>query len=230
MKIGILQTGHVVGRLKEDHGDFDHMFRNLLDGQDFDFVTFNVVDDEFPNSPADADGWLITGSAHSAYEELPWITRLEEFLRQCYASDTPIVGICFGHQILAKALGGEVVKFDRGWSIGNQGYAMDALADEEVRIVAWHQDQVTKLPEMAECIGRSAFCENAFVRYGNTAYTMQAHPEFDIAFGKDLMDYRKDSLPADLVDEARAQFDQKIDQSKMANQIARFFKERRLGA
>ncbi|WP_299346211.1 type 1 glutamine amidotransferase [uncultured Maritalea sp.] len=230
MKIGILQTGHVVGELLENHGDFDGMFRKLLDGYGFEFETYNVVDNEFPNAPTQADGWLITGSAHGAYEDLPWIAKLEDFLRQTYAKDVPIVGICFGHQILAKAMGGEVVKYDQGWSIGNQAYALAAPLDEKVRVVAWHQDQVTKLPEHAECLGSSPFCQNAFVRYGNTAFTMQAHPEFDTAFGKDLMEYRKDSLPQPLIEEARAHFDEGLDQEKMAAQITSFFKERTLKA
>ena len=127
-------------------------------------------------------------------------------------------------------MGGEVVKYDQGWSIGNQAYALAAPLDKEVRVVAWHQDQVAKLPEHAECLGSSPFCQNAFVRYGNTAFTMQAHPEFDTAFGKDLMEYRKDSLPQPLIEEARAHFDEGLDQEKMAAQITSFFKERTLKA
>lgn len=225
MKIGILQTGHVLDVLLEKHGDFSDMFKSLLDGQGFEFITYNVVDNQFPETIQDADGWLITGSAHAAYEDHPWISRLEEFLRQSYDSDIPIVGICFGHQILAKALGGKVEKFREGWSIGNQSYALPGKSSES-NVIAWHQDQVVTLPDDATQTGTSEFCENAFVTYGNKAYTMQAHPEFTTEFGRDLTKLRKAKLPENLVADAETGFSKRLDTHLMAERIAKFFKTR----
>ncbi|MFW2545609.1 hypothetical protein ACN2XU_23545 [Primorskyibacter sp. 2E107] len=97
MKIGILLTGRTVETLPAEHGDYDAMFRALLDGRGFQFQTYAVLDGELPPSIDAADGWLVTGSKHGVYEDLPWIAPLEDFLRQVYAGGQPIVGICFGH-------------------------------------------------------------------------------------------------------------------------------------
>ncbi len=101
MKIGILQAGRSPEELRDRHGDYDDMFRRFLDGQGFEFVTYPVLDGVLPNSVDDAEGWLVTGSKFGVYEDHDWIPPLEDFLRQAYAQAVPIVGIYFGHQILA---------------------------------------------------------------------------------------------------------------------------------
>ena len=122
MKIGILQTGHAPDALIDDTGDYDEMFRDLLGGHGFTFATFAVVDGQFPDSAKDADGWLITGSRHGAYDDLPWIPPLEDLIRDIHARGLPLIGVCFGHQIIAQALGGKVEKFKGGWAIGRTTY------------------------------------------------------------------------------------------------------------
>ena len=174
MKIGILQTGRVTDPLRETHGDFPDMMIGLLQDGDFTFQTFAALDGAFPGSVTECDGWLLTGSRHSTHDDLPWIATLETFLRDAYAADMPMVGICFGHQILAQALGGKVEKSPLGWAIGPTTY--DFANGEKTVINAWHQDQVTRLPLGATCIATSEFCENAALVYGNRALTYQAHP------------------------------------------------------
>eukprot|EP00581_Thalassiosira_minuscula_P023326 CAMPEP_0184433658 /NCGR_PEP_ID=MMETSP0738-20130409/404528_1 /TAXON_ID=385413 /ORGANISM="Thalassiosira miniscula, Strain CCMP1093" /LENGTH=115 /DNA_ID=CAMNT_0026799421 /DNA_START=44 /DNA_END=388 /DNA_ORIENTATION=- len=115
MKIGILLTGHAPEELEPHYGNYIEMFKSLLSGQDFEFEGYKVVDGEFPESVADADGWLITGSKHGVYEDHAWIPPLEGFIREAVTENIPIVGVCFGHQIIAQALGGKVEKFDGGW-------------------------------------------------------------------------------------------------------------------
>jgi len=122
MKIGILQTGHAPDELRPVLGDYADLFTALLAGQGFDFAVWNVVDGELPDDPRAADGWLITGSKHGAYEDHPWIPPLEALIRDAYAAGVPLVGICFGHQIIAQALGGRVIKFPGGWMVGRQVY------------------------------------------------------------------------------------------------------------
>ena len=97
MKIGILQTGHVPAELTERHGEYPAMFEAMLAGNGFTFESWAVVDNDFPASIHSADGWLITGSRHGAYEDHPWIAPLEAFIRAAYAAEVPMAGICFGH-------------------------------------------------------------------------------------------------------------------------------------
>ena len=106
MLIGILQCGHAPDEVRAQHGDFDAMFATLFQSYDFTFQTWNVVDGEFPTTVDAAEGWLISGSKHGAYEDHAFIPPLSGFIREIYASARPMVGICFGHQIIAQALGG----------------------------------------------------------------------------------------------------------------------------
>lgn len=175
MKIGILQTGHAPDEIQRDLGDFDALFGKLLDGRGLTFDTFNVVDMDFPDSHTQRDGWLVTGSKHGAYEDHAFIPPLEDFIRKAYADDVPLVGVCFGHQIIAQALGGTVEKFNGGWSVGLKAYDW---GNETLHLNAWHQDQVIKRPVDAVVCASNEFCENAALVYGSKAFTVQPHPEF----------------------------------------------------
>ena len=120
MIVGILQTGRVPPALQDRFGDYDAIFARFLGDGPLTFETYLVLDGEFPESPMACDGWLITGSRHGAYENHVWIPPLEKFLKNAVKLSRPVVGICFGHQILAQALGGKVEKFSGGWSIGTE--------------------------------------------------------------------------------------------------------------
>ena len=222
MKIGILMTGHAVPEIAARHGDYDAMFARLLAGHGFEFASYDVEDNVLPDSPRECDGWLITGSKHAVYEDHPWIAPLEAFIREVAQSAQPMIGICFGHQIIAQALGGEVVKYPGGWSVGLKTYEIES---ERLTLVAWHQDQVVSCPEGAEVIGHSAFCANAALRYGTRMLTIQPHPEFPPAVLADLIRLRgRGVVPEALLEEAQAGLDTPDDAARFAARMARFLK------
>jgi len=221
MKIGILQTGHAPEELLARLGDYADIFERMLAGSGFDFDTYNVVDMEFPAGPDDADGWLITGSKHGAYEEHPWIAPLEMLIQDIHARKVPLVGVCFGHQIIAQALGGKVVKFPGGWSVGRTEYMLNGAP---VALNAWHQDQVVELPQDARVLGSSGFCENAFLAYGDHIWTVQPHPEFGPDFIDGLIQGRgKGVVPEEQLREAAANLNAPTDNASIAAHIAAFF-------
>lgn len=225
MKIGILQTGHAPDNMLASMGDYDTIFESLLTGHDFDFVTFPVVDGQFPKGVNDADGWLITGSKHGAYEDHPWIPPLEDLIRDIVQSGLPLIGVCFGHQIIAQALGGKIEKFSGGWAVGSTTYQ---VGDETLTLNAWHQDQVTELPEGARVLGSNDFCKNAVVAYGDTVWTVQPHPEFGNDFVDGLIRTRgRGVVPDDLLDDATKRLALPNDNGKIAAQMAEFFKKGR---
>lgn len=225
VKIGILQTGYPPENTIPTHGNYADAFARLLGGHGFEFSSWAALEGELPPSIRSADGWLITGSKFGAHEDLPWIAPLENFLRDAYSNDIPIVGICFGHQILAQALGGKVQKYSGGWSVGRVEYRLDGLSDS-LPLYAWHQDQVVELPPDAEVSGSTDFCQYAALTYGKKAYTVQPHPEFTEHYIKDLLDARKDVLPVTTAEQACLSIEAGPTQSDaMAQKIAEFFKD-----
>jgi len=222
MHIGILLVGHVADALIPDHGDYDSMFETFLKGHAFTFSSYPVVDMVFPDRPDAADGWLITGSRHGAYEEHPWIRPLEELIRAAYGARVPVVGICFGHQVVAQALGGRVEKFPGGWSVGRHVYEFDGHG--RLALNAWHQDQVVSAPHGAKVIARSPCCGIAALAYGDRALTIQAHPEFHGRYLEDLIATRgRGTVPDSLLDEALERLDEPLDSTVLADRIANFF-------
>lgn len=225
MRIGILQTGLAPEALAPEMGDYPDMFARLLDGHGFSFTTWKVVEGEFPASVHDADGWLITGSRHGVYEDHPWIPPLEQFIRDAFAARVPVVGICFGHQIVAQAMGGKVERYTGGWAVGATDYD---FGGETIRLNAWHRDQVVQAPAGAKVIARNEFCTNAALLYDDRALTVQAHPEFRPEFVDGLMKTRgKGLVPDAVMAEAAARLSLPLQDNTMAGRIAAFFKEPR---
>lgn len=221
MLIGILQTGESPDALRADMGDYPDFFETLLADRGLTFRRFKVMAMDFPAGVHDCDGWLITGSRFGAYEDHPFIAPLEDFIRKAYAAQVPVVGICFGHQIIAQAMGGKVEKYAGGWSVGPTDYDFDG---EKITLNAWHQDQVTVKPQAATRIATNAFCENAALLYDDRMFTVQAHPEFSPEFVQGLIEKRGRGLVPDAtLNAAMAQLDRKLDRSTMADRIAAFF-------
>ncbi|MFC7703897.1 type 1 glutamine amidotransferase [Plastorhodobacter daqingensis] len=225
MRIGILQTGQSPEPLRAEMGDYPDMFERLLAKEGFDFRRWHVEAMEFPSGPHDADGWLITGSRHGAYEDHPFIEPLMALIREIYAAGVPLVGICFGHQIIARALGGKVEKYPGGWAVGPQTYDFQGTP---ITLNAWHQDQVTEKPAEATVIASNDFCANAALVYGDRALTVQAHPEFSDPFIRGLMETRgRGVVPDAQIDAAEERLGGRVHSDIIARQIAEFFKQPR---
>ncbi|NOX40815.1 MAG: type 1 glutamine amidotransferase [Alphaproteobacteria bacterium] len=223
MKIGILQAGHLPEDMSTEFGSYGNMFTEFLAPGGFSFDVYVVVDGEFPSSVDEADGWLITGSKHGAYDDLAWIPPLEKFIQRAYEAKIPLIGICFGHQIVAQALGGKVEKFARGWSVGATEY-MAAQSDDTLILNAWHQDQVVARPKDAQVLASTEFCQNAILAYGDQALTIQPHPEFSAAFVNGLITGRGIGVVPDvLLRKAEARLDTPLATDRIKAQMVDFF-------
>lgn len=196
MKIGILVAGHIDEPHVKTYAGYAYMFQSLFEkaGRFFDYDVFNVIDDHWPESINSCDAWLITGSASGVYEDEPWMQKLKHWVVRVHDQGVPMVGICFGHQIIAEAFSGKVEKFSKGWSVGPQTYQLNNQKLEgqsSITLNAVHQDQVVLKPLNAQCLASSSFCENAILSYGDSILTIQAHPEFTNEYEKDLLSLHK---------------------------------------
>lgn len=236
MKIGILETGEIHEGLAANHGAYPKMFERMLlaENTDFTFISVKVCRGEIPDSPSDADAWIISGSKFGVYEDIPWIAPLKQFIRECFAARIPIAGICFGHQILAEAMGGKVVKSDKGWGVGVHSYEINSTPSWMTGVNssfaghAVHQDQIVELPDNATVIACSEFCKNAALIYGEIenplAISVQPHPEFEAPFIKDLIDVRlKGTISQELAKAAHQTLSTPVNNSDWARWISDFF-------
>ena len=224
MRLGILVTGYVPEHMESEYGEYTQQFRRLYQAVDpsVDVVAVDVLAGEMPDAPDACDAWVITGSKHGVYDDLPWIEPLKDFLRQARAAGVPLVGICFGHQLMAEAFGGRAEKSDKGWGCGVHDYAFQARpgwlegAKDGFAMHAMHQDQVTAIPQDATRLAASPFCEYAMLSYGNAeapdAISIQPHPEFEVGYARGLVELRKgDLIPDDTADKALDTFGSHVD-------------------
>ena len=210
LTIGILLTDHVMPDLVGKHGDQPDFYRHIFNQADpsINLKIYDVVQNIYPINMEDCDGYLITGSKLSVYDSEEWIRNLEIYIQKLEREKKLLVGICFGHQLIAQALGGSVEKSDTGWTLGVQNYKFleqfPALDNQNnsIGLIHSHQDQVTNLPAEAKLIATSSKVPVAMFSIGDHIMSMQGHPEFTPEYAYDVTTKRKDQLDQEVYDEA----------------------------
>jgi GMP synthase-like glutamine amidotransferase len=200
------------------------------------FEAHAVVDGAPVPAPEAADGWVITGSRHGVYDDLPWIAPLKAMLREARAAAVPIIGICFGHQLLAEAFGGRAIKHPGGWRVGLTDFAVTAPAGwrdavDHMTLHSLHQDQVVAIPDDATVWASGPDCRYAALSYGDPecpdAISIQPHPEFRPDFARALIAHLAEEgrFPGDLGRTALAGLDAgAVDNARVGAWLARYLR------
>jgi GMP synthase-like glutamine amidotransferase len=202
MRIGLLECDHVAERYLPIAGDYGDMFRAMVVDLDpgAEVVRYDARHGLLPKRPDECDGWLCTGSSASVYDGEPWIEALAAFVREVHEARVPFVGICFGHQLIAQALGGRVERAAGGWGAG--AIAMEVAVEApwmapplaSARLLYSHQDQVTELPPGGRVLGSAPHCPIAMVAVDDDVIGIQAHPEFSRPYLRALLEDRVDRI------------------------------------
>jgi len=235
MKLTIIETGLVPEPIRADWPDYPAMFEAFLRpaAPEFGFETVSLIRGDRLPDPAGLDAILITGSRAGVYEDHDWIPPLLDFIRWAAHEATPQVGICFGHQAMAAALGGQVVKSEKGWGIGRHSYEVCHAADwldpapGMLSLAVSHQDQVVAPPPGAQPLVTSDFAPHAGLVYAQgPAISLQGHPEFSAAFSIALYRARQGNpLSAEAVEAAAASLEAPLDAPVAARWIANFVRQ-----
>lgn len=237
MQLGILQCDSVRPELQPEFGNYPDMFQRLLTTERVqpEYRIYDLSQDQFPRSPDECDAWLITGSKRSVYEPEPWIERAHQLVRELDAERRPLVGICFGHQMIARALGGAVEKASAGWGVGVHTSRIIEPRPwmqpgrERLSLLVSHQDQVIEPPARACHLAGHDFCPYDMFQIDDHILTFQGHPEFCHGYSRAMIELRREQIGADT---ARAGLDslaQPADADVAAEWIHRFIERAAAG-
>jgi GMP synthase-like glutamine amidotransferase len=189
---------------------------------------FLVGQGEWPVDVNECEIWIITGSAKGAYDKDPWIEQLKYFIIDLHKNKRKTIGICFGHQLISAALGGEVMQSSKGWGVGVRTFQILDFEPwmkphlEEVSLLFSHQDQVTKPPKGAKLLGQDAFCPFQMFQIGDHMLTLQGHPEYSVQFAKARLESRKDKVAPEVYKKAMNSFEDRKDDLVLASWIRNF--------
>lgn len=227
--IGVFELGLVPAALADRFPDYAQMIIDWLKPSlpDAEYRPVRIIRGEPLPAPDAFDGVLYSGSRHGVHDDLDWIGALKTFVRDTAALERPQFGICFGHQLMAEALGGRAGPGAAGWGCGAHEYRLTgAIAGREtLRMLVMHQDQVLEAPPNSNVIGGSTFCPNGVIDYTATARSVQFHPEFDPAFVAGLLTiYGGEVIPPAVAKHAAASLRAALDDRRVADWTAAFFR------
>lgn len=229
-RVTIIETGLVSPKNRELHGSYPQMFERMIGAADATviFNTVSIPAGEPPPDVEELEAILITGSSAGVYDPLDWIAPLEQFVRTAHDKQVPMVGICFGHQLIAQALGGTVRKSEKGWGIGRHIYDVapgnGLIEGQRIALACSHQDQVVTPPAGTKTILSSDFTPHAGLLYpGGTTLSVQPHPEFSVGFALICCEMaRKGHAPDSLVAAAKASLAEPLESARLGSAITRF--------
>ena len=231
MRLGILDCDRLDPDLADRFGPvYSEMFIRGFQplAPELEFRVWSAIDGELPEDLHECDAWLITGSRHDAYSDIPWIQALRGWIRHAHDADVKLAGICFGHQVIAQALGGEVVKSTKGWGLGVSVHPMledapwMAPARDHIRILASHQDQVALLPPGATRLAGNDFCPNFMFLQGDNIVAIQGHPEFSVEYNRALIERRRGLLPDERNQSSLSSLEGEVDSTTMMQWLLQF--------
>jgi GMP synthase-like glutamine amidotransferase len=202
LRICILETDVLRPELVEQYQGYGRMFQSLFARQPIaaDFTVYNVMQGDYPADDQQFDAYLVTGSKADSFGTDPWIQTLKTYLLERYTRGDKLLGICFGHQLLALLLGGKTERATQGWGVGTHQYTLAPAtpwmspAVDTLTLLISHQDQVTALPEGATVIASSEFCQFAAYHINDQVLCFQGHPEFIHDYSRTLLDIRQEAL------------------------------------
>ena len=230
LRICILETDVLRPELVEQYQGYGRMFEQLFSRQPIaaEFRVYNVLNDEYPDEDQVFDAYLVTGSKADSFGDDPWIQKLKAFLLDRYQRGDKLLGVCFGHQLLALLLGGKSERAHQGWGVGTHRYVMNAKAPwmspvrEELTLLISHQDQVTALPENATVIASSDFCPFAAYHINDQVLCFQGHPEFIHDYSRALLDIRQEALGEQVYSKGMASLEHEHHGATVAEWMMRF--------
>ena len=232
MRLGILKTDDVLPEFVEEFGEYPDMFAALLGAADpaMEFVVYDVQQGEYPAEINEVDAYLITGSKSSVYEDKEWIRELSDFVRTLHSNRKKLVGICFGHQLVALALGGKAEKSAKGWGVGAHAAVFPELPgwhdqeSPEFNLLVSHQDQVTEPAPGSKVWAGSDFCTNAVCQIDNHILTFQGHPEFVKAYSENLLNLRRETIGEDNYRTGMDSLSRDLDRERVARWVVEFLR------
>jgi GMP synthase (glutamine-hydrolysing) len=183
----IIKTGDTFPEIKAAHGDFEDMFASSLEGIDVDITVYDARDQQPLLELAKFQVVIITGSHSMSTDCELWSERLLPYIREMLAIKTPTLGVCYGHQLIAKALGGEIDFHPEGPQAGSTeitlteaGKADQLLgkSPKSFKVNAGNSQRISKLPNKAVVLAGNDFEPHQAIRFSEAMWGLQFHPEF----------------------------------------------------